>query len=267
MRPLLLFPALASLTMTAGCRVARDMRDEYVANRELREATADLSDRAPEYRHILGHLDLAFRLRGDDPRFATRLAGLYLGLGRYQQALPCYEAASRMARGGYDLEMAVCRLGLGQRDQALREIDRIMADAGRKRYVGLLAPLQYAVMLNLAGYTMVDAGVRLPDALEMIEEAVRLAPLEATFIDSLGWAYYRLGRYQDAAFHLERAARLLDRDDAEILWHLGAVHARVGQWRRANRELTLALKLDPDNTRARKALERLQRELPVPARA
>jgi len=264
-RPLLLFSALAAMAVTAGC-VARDMRDEYVANRELSEATADLSDRAPQYRHVLGHLEPAFRLRGGDPRFAARLAGLYLGLGRYQRALRCYEAASRTARGEYDLERAVCRLGLGQRDQALSEIDRIMADAARKRYAGILPPLQYAVMLNLAGYTMVDEGVRLKEALDMIEEAVRLVPLEATFIDSLGWAYYRLGRYQDAAFHLERAARLSEQDNAEVLWHLGAVHARTGQWRRANRELVLALKLDPDNTRARQALERLRRELPVPAR-
>ncbi len=267
MRSLLLLSALASIVLAAGCGVARDMRAEYVANRELTDAVAELSGRAPRYRRVLSHLDLAFRLRADDPRFAPHLAGLYLQLGRYERALRCYEVGSKVKPGHYDLDIAVCRLGLGRRDRALAEIDRIMTEAAHDRYTGTVTLVEYAAMLNLAGYTMADEGVRLREALEMIEEAVRLAPLEPAFIDSLGWAYYQLGRYQDAVFYLERAARLSGQDSADILWHLGAVHARVGQWRRANRELALALRLDPDNARAREALDRLQRELPVPARA
>ncbi len=243
--------------MAAGCGTVHDMRAEYVAHRALAAATTEAEEAAPRVTRIVASLDLAYRLRGQDPRFAERLAGLYHEFGRYQSALRCYEIASRAAPGHYDLEIAVCRLGLGQTPTALREIDRMLG----------AAPPTGAAVLNLVGYTMLDVGVRTEDAFAMVQEAARLAPLESAIVDSLGWGYYRKGDYRNAAFYLERAARLSPQDSAEELWHLGVVHARLGQYRRALDELQSSLKLDPDNPRARGALERLQRELPPPARA
>ena len=59
--------------------------------------------------------------------------------------------------------------------------------------------------------------------------------------------------------------RLEGRDNAEMLWHLVAVHAHLHHFRRAESELGRSLELDPTNERARQTLDRLQRELPPPA--
>src|SRR5690606_22327135 len=53
-------------------------------------------------------------------------------------------------------------------------------------------------VLNYLGYSWVDQGMNLNEALEMIEKAVAAAPNDGYIVDSLGWAFYRLGRYEEA---------------------------------------------------------------------
>jgi Flp pilus assembly protein TadD len=85
-------------------------------------------------------------------------------------------------------------------------------------------------VLNYLGYTWVDRGEHLQQALEMIEKAVAAAPNDGYIIDSLGWAFYRLGRFDEAVEVLEQAVQLLP-NDPEINDHLGDAY-----WR-ANRKL------------------------------
>ena len=63
-------------------------------------------------------------------------------------------------------------------------------------------------VLNYLGYSWVDMGLNLDQALGMIKTAVDLRPNDGYIVDSLGWAYYRLGRYDDAVDQLERAVEL-----------------------------------------------------------
>ena len=62
-------------------------------------------------------------------------------------------------------------------------------------------------VLNYLGYTWVDQGQHLQQALEMIEKAVAAAPNDGYIIDSLGWAFYRLGRFEEAVGVLEQAVQ------------------------------------------------------------
>jgi Flp pilus assembly protein TadD len=101
-----------------------------------------------------------------------------------------------------------------------------------------LAPDQFQV-LNYVGYTLVDRGEQLDEALEMIQKAVAAQPDAGYIIDSLGWAQYRLGFYNEAVVHMERAAELMATDPI-VNDHLGDVYWAVGrktearfQWRRA----------------------------------
>ena len=75
-------------------------------------------------------------------------------------------------------------------------------------------------MLNYLGYSWVDKGRNLDEALAMIKTAVDLRPNDGYIVDSLGWAYYRLGRYDEAVTQLERAVELQP-DDSVINDHLG----------------------------------------------
>lgn len=94
-------------------------------------------------------------------------------------------------------------------------------------------------VLNYLGYSFVDRGENLTEALEMINQAVTAEPNSGYIIDSLAWAYFRLGRYQDALAPMEKAS-LLEPVDPIVTDHLGDVYWAVGrklearfQWRRA----------------------------------
>jgi len=83
-------------------------------------------------------------------------------------------------------------------------------------------------MLNYLGYSWVDRGRRIPEALAMLEKARSLRPYDGYIVDSVGWAYYQLGRYDDAARTLE-AAVLLVPGDPTINDHLGDALWKAGR--------------------------------------
>jgi tetratricopeptide (TPR) repeat protein len=94
-------------------------------------------------------------------------------------------------------------------------------------------------VLNYLGYSLIDKGVKLDEALDMIERAVEAEPDSGFIVDSLGWAFYRLGRYEEALPVMERAVELVPTDPI-LNDHLGDVYWAVGrerearfQWRRA----------------------------------
>jgi len=266
-RGIALFASACAVLALGGCGLVQDMRAEYVANRALRKATEELGSKAPRLDRLRAHLDLAYRLRRQDPAFLARLAPLYQTAGGYEKAIRCYEAAARLDGQPRDGEIGFCLLKLGKTKSGLERIERALKQGSDDLAARRITPLEYSGILNDAGYALADADVRVGDAFEMVTEAVQIAPLLPAYIDSLGWAYYRRGEYRDAAFHLEQAARLIGRRDAEVLWHLGAVHARLGKLRRAESELRQALRLDPANAEAEEMLRDMRRELPPPATA
>ena len=94
-------------------------------------------------------------------------------------------------------------------------------------------------LLNYFGYSLVEKGIHLEEALELIKRAVRGQPNDGYITDSLGWALYRLKKYSEAVTHMERATELMPLDPI-INDHLGDVYWAVDrhteaefQWRRA----------------------------------
>ena len=94
-------------------------------------------------------------------------------------------------------------------------------------------------VLNYIGYSWIDQGVHLDEGMRMIRRAVEQRPDDGYIVDSLGWAYYRLGKYPEAVRHLERAVELRPHDPT-INDHLGDAYWQVGrkieaqfQWARA----------------------------------
>lgn len=83
-------------------------------------------------------------------------------------------------------------------------------------------------LLNYLGYSWVDRGRRIPEALTMLEKARSLRPNDGYIVDSVGWAYYRLGRYEEAAKTLEVAVLLVP-GDPTINDHLGDALWRAGR--------------------------------------
>jgi tetratricopeptide (TPR) repeat protein len=107
-----------------------------------------------------------------------------------------------------------------------------------------LSPNQ-PLILNYLGYSWVDQGLNLKRAMDLIRKAVKLKPDDGYFVDSLGWAHYRLGRYGKAAKYLERAVELRP-DDPVINDHLGDAYWRVGRILEAKYQWSQALTLEPE---------------------
>ncbi|WP_235918955.1 tetratricopeptide repeat protein [Aureimonas psammosilenae] len=106
-----------------------------------------------------------------------------------------------------------------------------------------LSPNQPQV-LNYLGYSWVDMHMNLDEGLSMIKTAVDLRPNDGYIVDSLGWAYYRLARFDDAVEQLERAV-LLNPSDPTINDHLGDAYWQVGRTREARFQWQRALVGDP----------------------
>ena len=98
--------------------------------------------------------------------------------------------------------------------------------------------------MNYLGYLDIDAGENLTEAKSLIEQALLLDPDNGAYIDSLGWAYYKMGRLDEAILQLERAARLLDTDPV-IFEHLGDAYAKRKDDERARYYWRKALEIDP----------------------
>src|SRR5690606_10143182 len=98
-------------------------------------------------------------------------------------------------------------------------------------------------VLNYLGYSWIDMDMHLEEALEMIEKAVEAQPQDGYIIDSLGWAFYKLGRLDEAVETLERAVMLLP-SDPEINDHLGDAYWKVGRKLEARFQWNIARSVD-----------------------
>lgn len=115
-------------------------------------------------------------------------------------------------------------------------------------------------VLNYLGYSLIEKDDKLEEALGMIEQAVAARPDSGYIVDSLGWVFYRLGRYEEAVAHMERAVELMPVDPV-VNDHLGDVYWAVGRQREAEFQWKRALSFirsgkgdgeaDPDRIRSK----------------
>jgi tetratricopeptide (TPR) repeat protein len=101
-------------------------------------------------------------------------------------------------------------------------------------------------LLNYLGYSWIDRGEHLQEALAMVEKAVASDPRSGAMVDSLGWAYYRMGDYKQAVQRLEEAVEL-EAGDPEINNHLGDAYWKVGRKEEAQFQWRRVLTLKPDD--------------------
>jgi len=112
-------------------------------------------------------------------------------------------------------------------------------------------------VLNYLGYSMVELGINMEEALGMIERAMAAEPQNGAIVDSLGWVLFQRGEFDAAVGHLENAAALLPIDPI-INDHLGDAYWAVGRVIEAEFQWNRALSFDPlesDATRIRRKLE------------
>ena len=112
-------------------------------------------------------------------------------------------------------------------------------------------------VLNYLGYSMVELGINMEEALGMIERAMAAEPQNGAIVDSLGWVLFQRSEFDAAVGHLENAVALLPVDPI-INDHLGDAYWAVGRVIEAEFQWNRALSFDPlesDATRIRRKLE------------
>ncbi len=116
---------------------------------------------------------------------------------------------------------------------------------------------EHAHAYNALGYSLADRNQRLPEARELIEKALQLAPEDSFIIDSMGWVLYRMGNLKDSLGYLRRA--FAGRPDPEIAAHLGEVLWTMGERAEAERVWGDATRESPDNETLANTIKRLKR--------
>jgi tetratricopeptide (TPR) repeat protein len=120
------------------------------------------------------------------------------------------------------------------------------------------------LVLNYLGYSWVDQGVRLDEGMAMIRRAVDQRSDDGYIVDSLGWAYYRIGNYEEAVKNLDRAVELKP-EDPTINDHLGDAYWKLGRELEARFQWSHARDLKPDDDELAKIEEKLKTGLPPAA--
>jgi Flp pilus assembly protein TadD len=151
------------------------------------------------------------------------LANIYRNMERYADASAAYDSALKLEPVAQRSHWSVYYYrGISFE----RQKKWIEAEADFRKALQL-SPDEPSV-LNYLGYSLIDSGQKLDEALEMVKKAVDLRPNDGYIVDSLGWAYYRLNDFDNAVQHLERAVDLKPGDPV-IADHLGDAYWRTGR--------------------------------------
>ncbi len=240
------------------------MRRDFMAQSLVKQAAARAAAGRADGRAVQ-LAAWATRLAPDDLPVLRLASAVFLQGQAWDRALEGLLTLQQKTGVADAYHLGTCYLFLGQEAKGVVLLEASLG-AARSRYAThQISSLALATTFNNVGYTYADAGVRLSEAVELTQEAVRLAPATPSFLDSLGWAYHRVGQNRAAAFALEQALRLQRRPDAIIFYHAGVVHARMGQLRLARVELRRALSLrGGDFPEAADAFHRMHWQLPPP---
>jgi tetratricopeptide (TPR) repeat protein len=112
---------------------------------------------------------------------------------------------------------------------------------------------------NALGYSFADRNMRLPEALQLIEKAVKLSPENGAILDSMGWVLFRLNRLPEALDYLQKAYKLTP--DAEVAIHIGEVLWKMGKLEEAKAMWRAAKEKEPTSEVLKETLARLNASL------
>lgn len=216
--------------------VAKEAMQKLPDDRDLRMVLdAQLADTGDPDKPIA---DIRSLLKGtpEDREVYIRLAIIYTRLKRWSSAEESLSKAESLSTKPDDKEyIYFLRGSTYEREKKYDE-----AEAEFKRV--LAANPQSAVTLNYLGYMNADRGVQLEESVNYIKQAVSLEPTNGAYLDSLGWAYFRLGKYDLAEETLTKASLRMG-SDPTVQDHLGDLYQKTGRlklaaahWERAVEE-------------------------------
>lgn len=208
------------------------------------------------------------------------LSSVFLEKNNYQEVATILESASKVLPDDFRVNfyLGVAYSRLGRTTDAARVLERsrtlnpkdigaitqlALVYDGMKRYEdsdklyeeGLAIDPQNHLILNNYGYSLADRGLQLERALEMSKKALEAQADNASYLDTMGWVYYRLGKLKEAETFVKRA---IERGEvsAVVYEHLGDIYYAMNDRDLALEQWKIALKLDEHNTTLREKISR-----------
>ena len=191
-------------------------------------------------------LESALRVLPDDYRINFFLGVAYNRLGRNLEAVRVLEHARGIDPQDVDAaaQLALVYDTIGRHEEA----DSLYEEALR------LDPDNHLVLNNYA-YSLAERGMGLTRALSMVQKALESQPENASYLDTIGWVYFKLGNYEEARQYVQAA---IDQGEvnAVVYEHLGDIYYRLEQPDRAREHWNMALELDSNNAALKEKVSR-----------
>jgi tetratricopeptide (TPR) repeat protein len=207
--------------------------------------------------------DIRQMLKGgpEDRDVYVRLAIVYTRAKRWSDAAQSLDKAEGLSTKSED--KAYVNFLRGDFYQRQKMFDQ--ADSEFRKVLAVTPPTdpQAAATLNYLGYMNADRGVKLEESLNYIKQALTFEPNNAAYLDSLGWAYYKLGKYDLAEENLNKAAVHMG-SDPTVQEHLGDLYQKTNRlklaaahWDRAVQEWNKTVPAEQDGDAFAKVQQKL----------
>jgi tetratricopeptide (TPR) repeat protein len=193
----------------------------------------------------------------DDRQVYITLAQMNTRLKRYADAEQALDKAEQLSTKPDDKEYVWFLRG------SSFERQKRYAEAEQQFKKVLASDPQHAMALNYLGYMLADQNMKLEEAFGYIKRALEIDPTNGAYLDSIGWAYFRLGKYELAEENLVKAAQKINTDPT-VHEHLGDLYQKTGRlklaathWERALNEWNRTIAAEVDQTE----VARIQKKL------
>ncbi|MEP6960453.1 MAG: tetratricopeptide repeat protein [Acidobacteriota bacterium] len=267
---------ILTLDNTAGPRVSAEIIDTYRGGKKFDDAQKEAEAAVKKYPNDrgvrvaramldadLGRADAAAAdvkklLDGTDDRSVyLQLAEIYEKGKKFDDAGKALDAAEKISEGQDD------KVGVWFMRGAMYEKAKNLPSAEREFRKVLNVIPDHTPTLNYLGYMLTDRNTRLSEALGMIQKAIAREPNNGAYLDSLGWIYYRMGRYTEAEEQIRRAVELSPGDPtmndhyAEVLLQVKKVPEAVKAFEEALRQWQASAPAEKDSSEIDKVRNKL----------
>ncbi|KQO74302.1 tetratricopeptide repeat protein [Methylobacterium sp. Leaf88] len=210
----------------------------------------------------IAHLDAAMKAHPDDIDVVTALGNVQRSRKKYEEAAETYSRAIALIGDKPAANYWTTFYFRGTAYERAKQWPKAEADLKKAlELVPASQPGARAQVLNYLAYSWVDQNMNIDEAFTMLKQAVDAAPRDGMIIDSLGWAYFRLGRWDDAVRELEKAIELKP-GDPTINDHLGDAYWRAGRRLEGKFQWQHAKDLNPEPDDLEKINAKLKDGLP-----
>jgi len=235
------------------------------------EALAQAYEYNKEFTKALGTYESLVDLQDNNPMSFLRIGSLSLQSGQYEKSISAFKKVDSIKPNIPEVQRSLgfSYSQLKKTDEAMSYFEKaILLNPKDVLSMSLLAPLYQEkkwlsrsdslfdkilsleptndVILNNYSYSLAERGIRLEKALEMVQKALKIAPGNAHFLDTMGWVYYQMGLYELALKYVLQAHQA-DDGSWEVADHLGDIQAKLKNASEARSYWQKALLLNPEN--------------------